>query len=71
MRWKVKEKKENPSPGDTRIVRKFLYLPKRLGEEKRWWEYADIEQVLRRVTSLNPDMDVKVDKWVDKEWADE
>jgi hypothetical protein len=29
-------------PGQTRVVRKFLYLPRTFGRDSRWWEYANI-----------------------------
>ena len=40
MRWKTKLY----SPGDERIVTKFLFLPKRIGEDTRWLEWAKIRQ---------------------------
>lgn len=31
-----------PEIGDTRVVRKFLILPRHFGRDRRWLEYADI-----------------------------
>ena len=40
MRWKIEKHKCN----DKRVVKKFLFLPKTLGNETRLWEFAEIEQ---------------------------
>jgi hypothetical protein len=29
-----------PKPGETRIVKKFLWFPKKIGKETRWLEFA-------------------------------
>lgn len=41
--------KDKPFPHkqvDSRIIRRFLFIPLKLGEETRWLEYANIEQVV-------------------------
>jgi len=40
MKWKTKLY----SSGDERVVTKFLFLPKRIGEDTRWLEWAKIRQ---------------------------
>jgi hypothetical protein len=39
MRW------QNPKPGETRVIKKFLWLPVTLDDETRWLETAEIKQV--------------------------
>ena len=41
MKWKVKQP---PKIGDTRTIRRFLWLPRRIGDEYRWLEWAEIRQ---------------------------
>lgn len=41
MRW---NNATPPSLGDTRIVKRFLLFPIRLGDESRWLEVAIIKQ---------------------------
>lgn len=48
MRWKKKPTETwsiKPVAGDRRIVQRFLWLPKKLGEEWRWMERARIEEM--------------------------
>ena len=46
MRWK---NNNSLKVGQTRTVRKFLWIPRSLGEtETRWLEFADIEEVVVR-----------------------
>ena len=54
MRWK---NETNLKHGDSRVVRTFLWLPLRFGNETRWLEYAFIKQVYIGV-------------WMDLEWSD-
>jgi len=59
---------------DRRIITKFLYFPKCLGDEYRWWEYADINQKVCFVLYYNYDYDSHwVDgpklAWMDKYWS--
>ena len=59
MRWKEKiikinkkfNKIELPEHGDTRVFRKFLFLPKCILNEWRWFEYATYEA---RLELINP-----------------
>lgn len=46
MRWKKKAAawSTRPVAGDTRVVSKFLLLPKKLGDEWRWLETTKIEE---------------------------
>jgi hypothetical protein len=37
MRW---TQKPFPQKGETRIVKKFLFFPKKIGKETRWLEFA-------------------------------
>lgn len=41
MRWKQKPK---PKEGDIRIIKKFLFFPKKIEDETRWLESAYIVQ---------------------------
>jgi hypothetical protein len=40
MKWTVKE----PKHGDTRIIRRFLFVPRQIGEEVRWLCFVNILQ---------------------------
>ena len=39
MRWY-----KNQNYGALRVVSKFLFFPKQIGGETRWWEYATWEE---------------------------
>ena len=52
--------------GDIRILRRFLFLPLRIGDETRWLEIADIVQEL--VTAGNP-LDPPHYRWKTREWG--
>ena len=39
MKWNT------PITGDKRIIKKFLFLPKEINHEVRWFENVNIEQV--------------------------
>ncbi|MFA5377888.1 MAG: hypothetical protein WC455_19215 [Dehalococcoidia bacterium] len=58
MRWKCKPK---PAIGEYRILRVFLFIPHRLGTERRWLEWALI-RALR--------VDYGPGEWLWIEWAD-
>ena len=58
MRWKDKQPKPDPKPGDTRVVKKFLLLPLTVDGETRWLEWAWVKQVYGAV------------EWWDREWAE-
>lgn len=63
MRWKVKMYKA----GDTRVITKFLWFPKTLGEERRWLEKASIKQRLNVYTGM---MRIRGLEWADEKWDD-
>jgi hypothetical protein len=44
-----------PDVGDTRKVRRFLWLPVRIGNETRWLEMATIREVAYMGTCCAPD----------------
>jgi hypothetical protein len=54
MRWYSRKHKTN----DVRIVTRFLFLPKQIGKQKRWFEFAAIFQKLQ-----------DNGKWLDTNWA--
>ncbi len=58
MKWK-----EEAKAGDIRIVNKFLFLPKCINGESRWFEYATIKQ-LYKIFSYG-------DYWEDVEWIND
>ena len=43
MKWKIKV--ENPEKGKIVNITSFLWLPKLIGDEKRWLERATWEQI--------------------------
>ena len=46
MRKKVSKQ---PKVGDSRIVNRFLFFPKTIGDEKRWLERTDIMQEYKEI----------------------
>lgn len=48
--------------GDTRIIRRFLFLPREIRYETRWLEYAEIEQVYESVRA-------GYNGWADNHWV--
>jgi len=63
MRW---AKLSNPNPGDTREIRRFLWLPLNLEDETRWLEYAVIVQ--KYGTYYGPISGVPMGYWKDTWW---
>lgn len=53
MRWR------KPQNGDRRTVRKFLIIPRTIGGQTRWFEWATFVQEYHRNA---------VPQWVDVEW---
>lgn len=45
MRWQVKDK--TIEKGKIETVKKFLWFPKRIGDEVRWLEVASWERIYR------------------------
>lgn len=67
MRWhKVIEfERLEHRVGDIRVLRRFLFLPLRIGNEARWLEIADIVQELMYVyDTYGPPL-----KWKTREWG--
>jgi len=62
MRWKEKPYEEPP---ERRIIKKFLFLPKKIGDETRWLEWATILQT----SFIDPSHQFYT--WLDAEWIDE
>lgn len=55
-------RKDSPKVGDVRIRERFLWFPKRIGNEVRWLEKAKYsEQLFSCWTDL---------EWVAKQWID-
>jgi hypothetical protein len=46
MRWKIID---NRKEGQERIISKYLYIPKRIANERRWLERVSIKQTLHRM----------------------
>lgn len=61
MRWGARPAQHI---GDTKIITKFLFLPKKLNYEWRWLEKAKIRQMFL----FNSDL--RDFKWKDMEWVD-
>lgn len=61
-----------PIEGETRIIERFLILPKLIKGEWRWLERAKWRQVVMLLTSLSPGSGYspgqRYPTWVDKEW---
>jgi len=62
MRLSIKPK---PKINDTRVIKKYLWLPKRIDDQIRWLETARIQQVYRFYFGL-----IRSYIWADVEWAD-
>ena len=43
MRWITKTKTVSPRIGDRKVVKRFLFVPTKIGKETRWMEFAHIE----------------------------
>ena len=56
MRWKIED-----HLGETRIVKRFLLLPKKIDDEWRWLEVAYIKQELKLYFFK---------EWESQSWAD-
>lgn len=66
MRWKVRF--STCQLGDVRTVRRFLIIPKRLGDEWRWLEFAFIEQKFEK--AFDAECEYYKDKWAGKRFVD-
>lgn len=64
MRWK---KEAPPKHGDIRVIRRFLFLPRTINNERRWLEFAHIYQRWDDGQwCWIPAMPI----WIDFQWAD-
>lgn len=66
MRW------PETKDGEERKIRRFLFKPKKLNDEWRWWEWAEIRQMMvappwSPETMLLP----RCRQWVDLCWGDD
>jgi hypothetical protein len=50
--------------------KRFLIFPKTIGDEKRWWEVAEWEEIFQDNPFLAPSEDhsIPYDKWVAIKW---
>ncbi len=68
MRWTHK----TPKCGDYRFIRGFLFLPKRIGNETRWLEFALWEEhyggIVKRPDDKSKYLYTGVYKWRPTEW---
>jgi hypothetical protein len=67
MRWTHPRAKQY---GDTRVARKFLWLPLRIGYETRWLEMADVVYIYRFQTRKDADDKYLVGVWEPYDWGD-
>lgn len=71
MRWTKRPAKPSPKPGDARVVRRFLLLPRCVSGEYRWLEWAQVKQEAFMGWAFVPDIPShEVLKWRDVAWAD-
>ena len=69
MRWNSKSK-TIPKEGDKRIVRVFLFFPRKLEGEWRWLEMATIEQMYVETILYDYGMPHPDGRWVDMFYKD-
>ena len=69
MRWENKHKKKYQI-GDSRVVKKFLFFPIKIGNHWRWLEKALIRQTLNDYEAIDPSGGFTFDsyKWYNIEW---
>lgn len=65
MKWQVVD---NRKDGQKRVITKFLWFPKRIGNEWRWFERATIKQTLHKMA--DPTSGSVWWEWWDREWID-
>ncbi len=65
MRW------NKPKPGDTRVVKKFLWLPRTINGETRWLEWGRVGQELKKVMRADFYALYYAHEWVDVRWVDD
>ena len=59
---------DNKKEGQQRIINKYLFLPKRIGDECRWLEKVSIKQTLYRMFDMT--CGTSWWEWRDTEWVD-
>ena len=64
MRWKIID---NRKQGQQQIISKYLFIPKRIGDEYRWLERASIKQTLYRMFDVTSGAEWW--EWRDTEWV--
>lgn len=65
MRHKVPQSKYKE--GDTRVIKTFLILPRRIGNEWRWFEKAYIKQRFRHMWDVT--CGGQWDEWISIKWV--
>lgn len=72
MKWLAKNK---PQINDKRIIKRFLFFPKKINFEWRWLETAKIEQVYtektERVMDFYGSYRITSCLWIDCRWVNE
>lgn len=58
----------NKKEGQQRIISKYLFLPTRIGDERRWLEKVSIKQTLYRMFDMT--CGASWWEWRNTEWAD-
>ena len=66
MRCKIVDNREE---GQQRIISKYLYLPKRIGDERRWLERCKIKQTLYYMFDVTCGQGWW--EWRDSEWVED
>jgi hypothetical protein len=75
MRY-IESQRREPTIGTERVIQKFLWFPKTINGETRWWETTLIKQRAeqRYVHYFAPGMKEgyyqKEVRWINKEWMD-
>ena len=69
MRWSTDPLSKKAM--ETRIVEKFLWFPKCIGTEWRWWERVKIKQMVRTIdVGGSMQFGRYKHKWCDMSWVD-
>ena len=56
--------------GDERIINRFLFFPRKIGDQTRWGEFVKIRQRYKIVASMGDGgFFVGQLTWVDEEWV--
>ena len=59
---------DNRKEGQQRIISKYLFIPKRIGDEKRWLERVSIKQTLYYMFDVT--CGATWWEWRDTEWVE-